>query len=332
MIDCDEQIGRDNNKSLRIVFAGTPDFAAAHLAALLESRHQIVAVYSQPDRPAGRGKKLAASPVKQLAEKNRLPVYQPQTLKNVDAQFELAALEPDLMIVVAYGLLLPQAVLDIPRLGCINVHASLLPRWRGAAPIQRAIEAGDTETGVCIMQMEAGLDTGPVLSSLVCPILSADTGGSLHDRLAVLGAQALLATLDELVAGNTHAEVQNDTAVTYAHKLGKEEAKLDFTRPGLELWQQVRAFNPFPVSWCLLPDGERLRVWQAAYDQENCDQHDYMKTPGTVIDCDVNGLRIACGKGSLLLTELQLPNRNRMLMRDIVNGQLLTLQAGDQLA
>ncbi len=315
-----------NSKSLRIVFAGTPDFAAAHLAALLESHHQIIAVYSQPDRPAGRGKKLAASPVKQLAEQNRLPVYQPLTLKDSDAQMELAALKPDLMIVVAYGLLLPQAVLDIPRLGCINVHASLLPRWRGAAPIQRAIEAGDTETGVCVMQMEAGLDTGPVLSRLTCPILPTDTGGSLHDSLAALGAQALLATLEQLAAGNTHAEVQNDTAVTYAQKLGKEEAKLDFSRSATELWQQIRAFNPFPVSWCLLPDGERLRVWHSDHDPKSTN-----KNPGTVISCDVNGLRIACGKGSLLLTELQLPNRNRMLMRDIVNGQLLALQNGDTL-
>ena len=321
-----------NSKSLRIIFAGTPDFAAAHLAALLKSHHQVIAVYSQPDRPAGRGKKLAESPVKQLAEQNQLPIYQPQTLKDFDAQTELAALKPDLMIVVAYGLLLPQAVLDIPRLGCINVHASLLPRWRGAAPIQRAIEAGDKETGVCIMQMEAGLDTGPVLSRLVCPILPIDTGGSLHDSLAALGTQALLTTLDQLAVGDAYADVQNDTDVTYAHKLSKEEAKLDFTRPALELWQQIRAFNPFPVSWFVLPNGERLRVWQAAFDQENCGQEMYKEKIGTVISCDTNGLRITCGSGSLLLTELQLPNRNRMLMRDIVNGQLLLLQAGDVLA
>ncbi|HSC75118.1 MAG TPA: methionyl-tRNA formyltransferase [Pseudomonadales bacterium] len=316
-----------NSESLRIVFAGTPDFAAAHLAALLNSHHQMIAVYSQPDRPAGRGKKLAASPVKQLAEQQQIPVYQPITLKETAAQAGLAVLKPDLMIVVAYGLLLPQAVLDIPRLGCINVHASLLPRWRGAAPIQRAIEAGDTETGVCIMQMEAGLDTGPVLSRLVCPILPTDTGGSLHDRLAVIGTQALLATLDQLATGNVNAEVQNDTAITYAHKLGKEEAKLDFTRSAQALWQQIRAFNPFPVSWCLLPNGERLRVWHAEHDLQNTN-----KNPGTVIGCDDNSLRIACGEGTLLLTELQLPNRNRMLMRDIVNGQLLTLHAGDALA
>ena len=315
------------SEPLRIVFAGTPDFAAAHLAALLASRHQVVAVYSQPDRPAGRGKKLAASPVKLLAEQHQLPVYQPHTLKDAAAQAELMALKPDLMIVVAYGLLLPQDVLDIPRLGCINVHASLLPRWRGAAPIQRAIEAGDTDTGVCIMQMEAGLDTGPVLARSACSILPTDTGGSLHDRLATLGPQTLLVTLDELVAGNARADVQDNALATYAHKLGKEEARLDFARPAVALWQQIRAFNPFPVSWCLLLDGERLRVWHAEYDQQ-----DHNTNPGTVMACDANGLRIACGSGSLLLTELQLPNRNRMQMRDIVNGQLLALQAGDQLA
>lgn len=312
---------------LRIVFAGTPDFAAAHLAALLDSRHTVVAVYSQPDRPAGRGKKLAASPVKQLAVGRGIPVLQPANFRDEADRAALAALQPDLMVVVAYGLLLPQAVLDIPRLGCINVHASLLPRWRGAAPIQRAIEAGDAETGVCIMQMEAGLDTGPVLSRLGCPILPDDTGGSLHDRLAALGPQALLATLEQLAAGPVLAQPQDEALATYAHKLGKEAAKLDFTRPAVALWQQVRAFNPFPVSWCLLPDGERLRVWLAS-----CDAQPHHATPGTVLAYDARGLRIACGEGSLLMTELQLPNRNRMALRDIVNGHLLALHAGDQLA
>jgi methionyl-tRNA formyltransferase len=312
--------------ALRIVFAGTPDFAATHLAALLDNGHQVLAVYSQPDRPAGRGKKLVASPVKQLAVQRGLPVYQPITLKDADAQAELAALVPDLMIVVAYGLLLPQAVLDIPRLGCINVHASLLPRWRGAAPIQRAIEAGDKESGVCVMQMEAGLDTGPVLARLACPVLATDTGGSLHDRLAELGSRVLLPTLAQLATGTATAEKQDDALATYAHKLGKEEARLDFSRPAVELWQQIRAFNPFPVSWCQLPDGDRLRVWQA-----ECDQAEHNKMAGTVISVDASGLRVACGKGALVLTELQLPNRNRMLLRDIVNGHLLTLQSGDQL-
>ena len=317
----------DKPAALRIVFAGTPDFAAAHLAALLGSRHTVVAVYSQPDRPAGRGKKLAASPVKQLAVERGIPVLQPVNFRDEADRAALAALQPDLMVVVAYGLLLPQAVLDIPRLGCINVHASLLPRWRGAAPIQRAIEAGDSETGVCIMQMEAGLDTGPVLSRLACPVLPDDTGGSLHDRLAALGPTALLATLDQLAAGPVVAEVQDSANATYAHKLGKDEAKLDFTRPAVELHNRIRAFNPFPVAWCLLPDGERLRVWQAA-----CDTQAHSAAAGTVLAINADGLCIACGEGRLLLTELQLPNRNRMALRDILNGHLLPLQAGDRLA
>ncbi len=311
---------------LRIVFAGTPEFAAAHLAALLDSSHQVIAVYTQPDRPAGRGKKLAASPVKQLAEQHALPVYQPQTLRDGQAQSELAALAPDIMVVVAYGLLLPQTVLDIPRHGCINVHASLLPRWRGAAPIQRAIEAGDKETGICIMQMEAGLDTGPVIHRLNCTVQPDDTGGTLHDKLAKLGPQALLTALEAISRGHTQPQAQDDKLATYAHKLSKEDARLDFTRSATVLCDQIRAFNPFPVCWCLLPDGERLRVWSASTAGQATHA-----SPGTVLDCDANGLLIACGDGALLLQELQLPNRNRMLMRDIINGQLLPLSAGMQL-
>jgi len=312
---------------LRIVFAGTPDFAATHLAALLKTNHEIVAVYTQPDRPSGRGKKLAASPVKQLAEQNGISVYQPLNFRDAQDRENLAALQPDLMIVVAYGLLLPQAVLDIPRLGCINVHASLLPRWRGAAPIQRAIEAGDAETGVCIMQMEAGLDTGPVLARAVCKITQDDTGSSLHDRLAVLGADTLVSVLDAIAAQTLRAEKQDDTKATYAHKLTKEEAQLDFSRSAEALSQQIRAFNSFPVSWCVLPNDERLRVWCA-----QCESATTKATAGTVLSFDASGLRIACDEGVLLLTELQLPNRNRMAVRDIVNGHLLALQVGDQLA
>jgi methionyl-tRNA formyltransferase len=311
---------------LRLVFAGTPDFAAAHLSALLGHSHQVVGVYTQPDRPSGRGKKLAESPVKQLAQQHGLPVYQPQSLKDADAQAELAALKPDLMIVVAYGLLLPQAALDIPRLGCINVHASLLPRWRGAAPIQRAIEAGDSETGVCIMQMEAGLDTGPVLARLSCPILASDTGGSLHDSLAQLGPQALLQALPDIAAGTLTPQPQDNALATYAHKLGKDEAQLDFSRSAQELSKQVMAFNPFPVSWCLLPNGERLRAWLA----QPLDQA-HSAAPGTVMNLDSHGLTVACGMGVLQITELQLPSRNRMAIRDIVNGKLLALQVGEHL-
>lgn len=313
--------------SLRIVFAGTPDFAAVHLAALLGSVHEVVAVYTQPDRPSGRGKKLVASPVRQLAEQHDIPVHQPVNFRNENDRTALAVLKPDVMVVVAYGLLLPQAVLDIPRLGCINVHASLLPRWRGAAPIQRAIEAGDAETGVCIMQMEAGLDTGPVLARAECAIFSDDTGGSLHDRLAVLGAQILVPVLDQLAAGTLTAEKQDDAYAIYAHKLEKEGARLDFSRTAAELLQQIRAFNPFPVSWCVLPDGERLRVWFA-----QCEALEKNAAPGSVLSLDAQGLRIACGDGALLMTELQLPNRNRMAVRDVVNGHLLPLQTGDILA
>lgn len=312
---------------LRIIFAGTPEFAATHLAALLGGAHEVVAVYTQPDRPSGRGKKLAASPVKQLAQQHNIPAFQPVNFRDESDRAVLAALKPDLMIVVAYGLLLPQAVLDIPRLGCINVHASLLPRWRGAAPIQRAIEAGDKETGVCIMQMEAGLDTGPVLARAVCSILSDDTGGSLHDRLAVLGAQTLVSALDELTVGTLTAEKQDDTQATYAHKLGKEEAHLDFTQTAPVLSQQIRAFNPFPVSWCVLPNGERLRVWSATPEPS-----EKIVVAGTVLSLDACGLRVACAKGTLLMTALQLPNRNRMAVRDIVNGHLLSLHVGDLLA
>jgi len=202
-----------------------------------------------------------------------------------------------------------------------------LPRWRGAAPIQRAIEAGDSETGICIMQMEAGLDTGPVLARAVCPIVAEDTGGSLHDRLAVLGAKTLVRALDDLAAGTLTPETQNNALATYASKLNKEEAHLDFSRAAIELDCQIRAFNPFPVSWCVLPNGERLRVWTALVEQS-----DKKMSAGTVLALDASGLRVACGDGVLLLTELQLPNRNRMTVRELVNGHLLHLQAGDQLA
>lgn len=231
------------SQALRIVFAGTPEFAAEHLKALLDTPHRIVAVYTQPDRPAGRGQKLMPSAVKSLALEHGLPVMQPQSLRNAEAQAELAALRADLMVVVAYGLILPQAVLDTPRLGCINSHASLLPRWRGAAPIQRAVEAGDAESGVTVMQMEAGLDTGPMLLKVSTPISAADTGGSLHDRLAALGPKAVVEAIAGLAAGTLHGEVQDDALATYAHKLNKDEARLDWSRPAVELERRVRAFT-----------------------------------------------------------------------------------------
>jgi len=234
-------------EALRIVFAGTPEFAAAPLKALLDTPHQIVAVYTQPDRPAGRGQKLMPSPVKQLAVENAIPVLQPPSLKDAAAQAELAALEPDLLVVVAYGLILPQAVLDIPRFGCINSHASLLPRWRGAAPIQRAVQAGDAESGVTVMQMEAGLDTGPMLLKVRTPITADDTGGSLHDRLAELGPPAVIEAIAGLASGTLMGEVQDDALANYAHKLNKDEARIDWSRPAIELERPIRAFNPWPI-------------------------------------------------------------------------------------
>ncbi len=247
--------------ALKLVFAGTPEFAAQHLQALLsDGRHDIVAVYTQPDRPAGRGKKPRPSPVKQVAEQAGLPVLQPLNFKQQQDRNALAELGADLMVVVAYGLILPQAVLDIPRLGCVNVHASLLPRWRGAAPIQRAIEAGDADTGVTIMQMAAGLDTGDMLHKVRCAIGADDTSASLHDKLAELGGPALLSALDQLASGAAQPEVQDDALSNYAAKLDKQEGQIDWQRSAIELDRQIRAFIPFPVCYTELDD-DRLRIW-----------------------------------------------------------------------
>lgn len=298
---------------MRIVFAGTPEFAAQHLQALLDANRQVVAVYTQPDRPAGRGQKLMPSPVKQLAQSRGIPVFQPSTLRAPEAQAELAALQADLMVVVAYGLILPQAVLDLPRLGCINSHASLLPRWRGAAPIQRAIEAGDSESGVTVMQMEAGLDTGPMLLKVTTPVSAIDTGGSLHDRLATLGAQALVEAVAALEAGTLVGEVQDDALATYAHKLNKEEARLDWTRPAVELERRVRAFHPWPICHAGLDDATlKVHAARAAAGQG---------TPGQILEASREGLEIACGEGSLLLTRLQLPGGKPLDFGDLFNSR-----------
>src|SRR5690606_29571506 len=253
-----------DHQGLRIVFAGTPDFAAQQLQTLLDSQHQLVAVYTQPDRPSGRGKKLSASPVKQLAEAHQIPVYQPSSLKNSEAQAEFDALNADIMVVVAYGLLLPQTVLDLPRLGCINVHASLLPRWRGAAPIQRALEAGDQQTGITIMQMDAGLDTGAMLVKRICPILPDDTAGNLQERLANSAGPALLKALAQLERGEARPEPQNDSQSCYAAKITKAEAFLDWPLPADQLARKVRAFNPYPITFTQLTQtGVTVRVWAA---------------------------------------------------------------------
>ena len=298
---------------MRIVFAGTPEFAAQHLEALLQAGYQVEAVYTQPDRPAGRGQKLMPSPVKQLALQHGLPVMQPATLRDAEAQHALAALQPDLMVVVAYGLILPQAVLDTPRLGCINSHASLLPRWRGAAPIQRAIEAGDSESGVTVMQMEAGLDTGPMLLKVRTPIGPSDTGGSLHDRLAALGAQAVVEAVARLKAGSLPGERQDDTLATYAHKLSKDEARLDWQRPAAELERLVRAFNPWPICHSSLT-GDVLKVHAARLVPGQGE-------PGRILAAGKDGLTVACGTGALQLTRLQLPGGKPLDFADLYNSR-----------
>lgn len=305
---------------LRIVFAGTPDFAAEHLAALLSSRHQVIAVYSQPDRPAGRGQKLTPSPVKRLALEHGLPVYQPQSLRDPEAQAELAALAPDLLLVVAYGLILPQAVLDIPRLGCFNSHASLLPRWRGAAPIQRAIEAGDEVSGVTLMRMEAGLDTGPMLLKVETPISTSDTGGSLHDRLASLGAQALLDAVDALAAGTPAETVQDDALASYAHKLNKDEARIDWSLPAVELERRIRAFDPWPVCHSSL-QGAAVKILAASLAEESGE-------PGQILAASSDGLLVACGEQALRLTRLQLAGGKPLAVADLLNSRREQFQPG----
>lgn len=314
-----------NSPALRLVFAGTPDFAAAHLAALLrQDRHPVVAVYSQPDRPAGRGKKLAASPVKQLAIAHGVAVHQPVALRDAAAQAELAALRPDLMVVVAYGLILPQAVLDIPRLGCINVHASLLPRWRGAAPIQRAIEAGDTETGVAIMQMDAGLDTGPVLMERRIPISEGETGGSLHDRLAQIGPPTLLEAIDAIAEDRARPHPQPDPGSCYAAKIDKAETRIDWTLPAEVIARRIQAFAPFPATWSEL-DGERIKLFDAR-------PIDGTGAPGDIIAAHREGLDVACGSGAVRIQRLQLPGGRAVAVADLLNARAGQLAPGRQFA
>ncbi|MDC9615575.1 methionyl-tRNA formyltransferase [Xenorhabdus khoisanae] len=301
--------------SLRIIFAGTPDFAARHLTALLSSQHQVVGVLTRPDKPAGRGKKLTPSPVKVLAEEHGIPVFQPTTLRTEESQQWVIEQQADIMIVVAYGLILPQTVLDIPRLGCLNVHGSLLPSWRGAAPIQRSIWAGDQETGVTIMQMDAGLDTGDMLLKATCSIKNADTSASLYEKLANIGPEALLDTLTLITSGKCQPEAQDSSLATYAAKLSKDEAKVDWNLPAIQLERCVRAFNPWPMSFFLIDD-HPIKIWQAEAITEQTDQ-----APGTIISTDKKGIQIATADGILNITQLQPPGKKAMPAADLLNSK-----------
>ncbi|MFC7780033.1 methionyl-tRNA formyltransferase [Pantoea sp. GCM10028869] len=299
---------------LKIIFAGTPDFAARHLDALLASEHQVVGVFTQPDRPAGRGNKLTSSPVKVLAQAHDIPVFQPKSLKPEENQHLVADLQADIMVVVAYGLILPKAVLAMPRLGCINVHGSLLPRWRGAAPIQRSLWAGDTETGVTIMQMDVGLDTGDMLHKLSCPITAEDTSASLYEKLAQLGPQGMLLTLDLLASGNARPEVQDEALVSYAEKLSKEEARLDWSLSAAQLERCIRAFNPWPMSYFMIEE-QPVKVWQATVlPHQN-------KQPGEIVHADKQGIQIATADGVLNLVSLQPAGKKAMSAQDLLNSR-----------
>jgi methionyl-tRNA formyltransferase len=303
-------------KSLRLVFAGTPDFAVPCLQACMDSDAEVVAVYTQPDRPSGRGRKLTPGPVKQLALAAGIPVEQPDSLRTPESRTRLAEWRVDLLVVVAYGLILPRSILAIPVHGCWNVHASLLPRWRGAAPIQRAILAGDRESGVDLMQMEAGLDTGPVLLERRTPLADDETGGSLHDRLSRLGAVILTDGIARLIAGELPVAVaQAESGITYAHKLDKAEAQLDWNEPAIALERKVRAFNPWPVAETTLA-GERLRIWSA---QALPTAHE--TAPGSVLRYTAEGIDVACADGILRIREIQRDGGRRIAVRDWLNAR-----------
>lgn len=301
--------------SLNIIFAGTPDFAARHLDALLSSGHRVVGVFTQPDRPAGRGNKLTASPVKQLAEQHLIPVFQPSSLRPEENQQRVAALNADVMVVVAYGLILPKAVLDMPRLGCINVHGSLLPRWRGAAPIQRSLWAGDAETGVTIMQMDIGLDTGDMLHKLACPIDATDTSATLYDKLADLGPAGLISTLAQLADGSAQPQVQDEAKVSYADKLSKEESRLDWSLSAAQLERCIRAFNPWPVSYFVI-DEQPVKVWKASVLPAVSGRQ-----PGEVLQADKQGIQVVTADGVLNIEELQPAGKKAMKAQDLLNSR-----------
>ena len=315
---------------MRIIFAGTPEFAASALAALLNTDNEIVAVYTQPDRKAGRGQKLTASAVKQLALEHNLPVYQPlhfksSTEEGLAAQAELKALNADVMVVAAYGLILPQVILDTPKYGCLNIHGSLLPRWRGAAPIQRAIATGDTETGVTIMKMAAGLDTGDIMLKTLCPIEANDTSASLHDKLALQGAKAICAVLqseDVLKTALDNREVQDEALTVYAHKLTKAEAQIDWTQSAVTIDRNIRAFNPWPVAFTPLDENNNLRVWNSSLSNVDAGQ----AQAGEIVLLDKHGVHVACGdQRCICITNLQWPGGKALNAVQINQTQKLTV-------
>lgn len=304
---------------LNIIFAGTPDFAAQHLQALLNSQHHVIAVYTQPDKPAGRGKKLQQSAVKQLAVQHQIPIYQPQSLQHIETQQQLIALNADVMVVVAYGLLLPPVILNAPHFGCLNVHGSLLPRWRGAAPIQRAVWAGDHESGVTIMQMDIGLDTGAMLHKVRCKLTHNETSASLYQKLAELAPPALIDVLNGLKQHQFVAEPQNEADSCYAAKLSKAEAKLNWNLPAAQLERCIRAFNPWPISYLITKDDKQqpqtIKVYHA-----NILPH-VAQPPGTIIAANKNGIQITTAEGVLNLTQLQPAGKKPMSAQELLNSR-----------
>ncbi len=307
---------------LNIVFAGTPEFGVPCLETLSHSPHHIAAIYTQPDRPAGRGRKLQASAVKEWALSHQIEVFQPLNFKSQETIDEFAALKPDVMIVIAYGLILPRAVLEIPRLGCINVHASLLPRWRGASPIQHAILYGDRQSGVTIMQMDVGMDTGAMLSKVECMIEPEDTAGSLHDKLALISAEPLLAVIDELAGHQARSEEQNNELATYAGKINKEDARINWQDSAAQIDCKIRAFNPWPIAYTELA-GDVLRIHQARPVDL-----DHAKPPGTVLSIDKKGMLVATGKNSILIERIQFPGGKAMSIADWLNSGKSQLHPG----